>query len=195
VEALSSAQAAGVRATGEATPHHLVLTDDAVRSLDANLKMNPPLRSADDRAALIDAVRDGTISVIATDHAPHAAHEKEVPFELAAMGVTGLETSFPVVYTELVKPGVLDLGLVIDRLTRGAALFDLPIPTIAKGATANLNLIDLEETWVVGEEGYASRSSNSCFAGRELNGRVVLTIAAGVVAFRARSFAMQEVAS
>ena len=108
VEALSSAQAAGVRATGEATPHHLVLTDEAVRSLDANLKMNPPLRSADDRAALIDAVRDGTISVIATDHAPHAAHEKDVPFEEAPFGVTGLETAFAALNTHLVEPGAAD---------------------------------------------------------------------------------------
>jgi dihydroorotase len=196
IEAVAAAKGRGVRITTEVTPHHLTLTDEAIGDgTDANFKMNPPLRTEGDRQALIEALRSGVIDIIATDHAPHAAHEKEVPFELAAMGVTGLETSFPVVYTELVKPGVLDLGLVIDRLTRGAALFDLPIPTIAKGATANLNLIDLEETWVVGEEGYASRSSNSCFAGRELNGRVVLTIAAGVVAFRARSFAMQEVAS
>jgi dihydroorotase len=196
IEAVAAAKARGVRITTEVTPHHLTLTDEAIGDgTDANFKMNPPLRTEEDRQALIEALRSGVIDIIATDHAPHAAHEKEVPFELAAMGVTGLETSFPVVYTELVKPGVLDLGLVIDRLTRGAALFDLPVPTIAKGATANLNLIDLEETWVVGEEGYASRSSNSCFAGRELNGRVVLTIAAGVVAFRARSFAMQEVAS
>ena len=81
-------------ATGEATPHHLVLTDEAVRSLDSNFKMNPPLRSADDRKALVDAVRDGTITVIATDHAPHALHEKDVPFEEAPFGVTGLETAF-----------------------------------------------------------------------------------------------------
>jgi dihydroorotase len=109
------------------------------------------------------------------------------------MGVTGLETSFPVVYTDLVQPGVLPLALVIDRLTSGAALFDLPTPTIAKGQPANLALIDLDATWVVGEEGYESRSSNSCFAGRKLNGRVLMTFAAGVVAFRARAFAVQEV--
>ncbi|MGB2874453.1 MAG: dihydroorotase, partial [Gaiellaceae bacterium] len=94
VEALSRAQAAGVTATGEVTPHHLCLTDEAVRTLDPNLKMNPPLRSADDRAALIEGLRDGTIGAIATDHAPHARHEKEVPFEAAPFGVTGLETSF-----------------------------------------------------------------------------------------------------
>ena len=98
------------QATGEATPHHLVLTDEAVRSLDANLKMNPPLRSADDRQALVDAVRDGTIGVIATDHAPHAHHEKDVPFEEAPFGVTGLETAFAALNTHLVEPGLLPLA-------------------------------------------------------------------------------------
>ncbi|MGH2958980.1 MAG: dihydroorotase [Solirubrobacterales bacterium] len=194
IEAVAAAKERGVQITTEVTPHHLTLTDEAIGDgTDANFKMNPPLRTEEDRQALIAALKSGVVDIIATDHAPHAAHEKEVPFELAAMGVTGLETSFPVVYTDLVKTGVLDLSLVIDRLTKGAALFELPTPTVAKGAPANFNLVDLAATWVVGEEGYASRSSNSCFAGRELNGRVLMTVAAGVVAFRARSFAMQEV--
>jgi dihydroorotase len=194
IDAIAAAKARGVRITTEATPHHLTLTDEAVGDgTDANFKMNPPLRTETDRLALIEGLRDGTIDCIATDHAPHAAHEKEVPLELAAMGVTGLETSFPVVYTDLVQPGVLPLGLVIDRLTSGAALFDLPTPIIAKGEQANLALIDLDATWVVGEEGYESRSSNSCFAGRKLSGRVLMTFAAGVVAYRARAFAVQEV--
>src|SRR5207302_2201127 len=109
VEALSRAQAAGVAATGEVTPHHLCLTDEAVRSLDANVKMNPPLRSSEDRAALVDALRDGTIRCVATDHAPHARHEKEVPFEEAPFGVTGLETAFAALNTFLVGPGLLTL--------------------------------------------------------------------------------------
>ncbi|MBI2692012.1 MAG: dihydroorotase [Solirubrobacterales bacterium] len=194
IEAVAAAKERGVQITTEVTPHHLTLTDEAIGDgTDANFKMNPPLRTEEDRQALIAALKSGVVDIIATDHAPHAAHEKEVPFELAAMGVTGLETSFPVVYTDLVKTGVLDLSLVIDRLTKGAALFELPTPTVSKGAPANFNLVDLEATWVVGEEGYASRSSNSCFAGRELSGRVLMTVAAGVIAFRARSFAMQEV--
>ena len=109
VDALRRARAAGVRASGEATPHHLCLTEDAVRSLDPNVKMNPPLRADDDRAALIDALRDGTIEAVATDHAPHARYEKEVPFEEAPFGVTGLETAFSALYTQLVEPGVLPL--------------------------------------------------------------------------------------
>ncbi|MFT4048472.1 MAG: dihydroorotase [Solirubrobacterales bacterium] len=194
IEAVAEAKARGVQITTEVTPHHLTLTDEAVGDgTDANFKMNPPLRTEADRQALIEALRSGVVDIIATDHAPHAAHEKEVPFEQAAMGVTGLETSFPVVYSDLVRTGVLDLSLVVDRLTKGAELFGLTRPTIAEGQPANLNLIDLDDTWIVGEEGYMSRSTNSCFAGRELHGKVLMTIAAGVVAFRARSIAVQEV--
>src|SRR5918996_2450058 len=100
VEALEAALASGAEATGEVTPHHLCLTDEAVRSLDPNPKMNPPLRAAEDRSALVEALRSGTITCVATDHAPHARHEKEVPFEEAPFGVTGLETAFSVLYTE-----------------------------------------------------------------------------------------------
>src|SRR6266496_3893041 len=105
VAALRAAREAGVEATAEVTPHHLCLIDEAVRSLDPNVKMNPPLRSREDRLALLAALRDGTISAIATDHAPHARHEKEVPFEAAPFGVTGLETAFASLYTHLVEPG------------------------------------------------------------------------------------------
>ena len=104
VDAVRAGRAANVEVTAEVTPHHLVLTDEAVRSLDSNMKMNPPLRSADDRQALIEALKDGTITAIATDHAPHARHEKEVPFEAAPFGVTGLETAFASLYTNLVAP-------------------------------------------------------------------------------------------
>ena len=127
-----AAKARGVRVTGEATPHHLTLTDEAVRTLDTRMKMNPPLRTEADRQALIDGLRDGTIDCIATDHAPHAREEKEVPFEQAPMGVTGLETAFAALYTELVLPGVLPLALLVERLTAGAALFGLPVPRIAR---------------------------------------------------------------
>ena len=109
VHALAAAKAAGARVTGEVTPHHLTLTHDAVRSLDSRFKMNPPLRAESDRLALIDALRSGVIDFVATDHAPHAAHEKEVPFEQAPMGTTGLETSFAALHTDLVRPGVLTL--------------------------------------------------------------------------------------
>jgi dihydroorotase len=190
VEEVARAKAAGVRITCEATPHHLTLTDEAVRSLDARFKMNPPLRSEDDRQALIDGLRDGTIDCIATDHAPHAAEEKEVPFEEAAWGVTGLETAFAALYTDLVLPGVLPLEILVERLTCGGEPFGIEAPRLEVGAAANVTLIDPELAWTVGEEGYESRSYNNCFGGRELTGRVLMTVAAGQVAFRQRSFAL-----
>jgi len=185
VEALAAWKAAGAQVSGEASPHHLTLTDEAVRSLDSRFKMNPPLRTEADRQALIAGLRDGTIECIATDHAPHARHEKEVPFEEAPMGVTGLETAFPVLYTDLVLPGLLPLELVIERMTAGAALLDLPTPRIAVGEPANLVLLDLAGEWEVGARGYASTSGNSCFEGRTLHGVVRLTLAAGAVVHRA----------
>jgi dihydroorotase len=191
VEALAAAKSAGARLTGEVTPHHLVLTDEEVRSLDARFKMNPPLRTEDDRQALIDGLRDGTIDCIGTDHAPHASDEKEVPFEAAMMGVTGLETAFAVIYTELVRTGVLELGLVVERMCAGARIFDLDPPTLAPDAEANIALIDLEHEWEGGADGWESRSDNSCFHGRRLLSRPMMTVVAGEVAYRRRAFAMR----
>ena len=186
VDALRAAQARGVEATAEVTPHHLCLTDDAVRSLDANLKMNPPLRSADDRAALVEALRDGTIASVATDHAPHAHHEKEVPFEAAPFGVTGLETAFAALYTHLVEPGLVPLETLLARLSEGPArAYGLAAPRIAVGAPANLVLLDLRAEWRVGEAGFRSRSTNSWLLGETLRGAVRLTIADGRLAYAA----------
>jgi dihydroorotase len=190
VEEIARAKAAGVQVTCEATPHHLTLTDEAVRSLDARFKTNPPLRTEDDRQALIEGLRDGTIDCVATDHAPHAAEEKEVPFEEAAWGVTGLETAFAALHTDLVLPGVLALELLVERMTCGGEPFGIEAPRIEVDAVANLALIDPGVAWTVGEEGYESRSYNNCFGGRELSGRVLMTVAAGTVAFRQRSFAL-----
>jgi dihydroorotase len=184
VDALRRARAAGVAATGEATPHHLCLTDEAVRSLDANVKMNPPLRGAADRAALLEALRDGTIDAVATDHAPHAAHEKEVPFEAAPFGVTGLETAFAALYTHVVRPGLLSLETVLERMSAGPArIFGIDRPRIAPGAPANLVLLDLEREWRVGDEPFRSRSRNSWLLGELLTGRVAMTVAGGAVVF------------
>jgi dihydroorotase len=186
VEALRAAQAAGVEATAEVTPHHLCLTDEAVRSLDPNLKMNPPLRAAEDREALIDALRDGTIASVATDHAPHARHEKEVPFEEAPFGVTGLETAFAALYTYLVRPGVIPLSTLLQRLSNGPAeAYGLTPPRIAVGSRANLVLLDLDAAWCVQEDGFRSRSANSWLLGETLTGAVRLTVADGRVAYAA----------
>jgi dihydroorotase len=191
VEAVRAAKAAGVQISCEASPHHLCLTDEEVRSLDPQrFKMNPPLRSEADRQALIDGLRDGTIECIATDHAPHAAEEKEVPFEQAAMGVTGLETAFAALHTELVLPGTIELSLLVERLAGGAAPFEVERSSLAPGSEANIALCDLAARWTVGEDGYESRSSNSWCTGKELTGRVLMTLAGGQVAYRLRSFSM-----
>jgi len=186
VDELRRAQAAGVAATGEVTPHHLTATDETVRSLDANAKMNPPLRAEDDRQALLEALLDGTIAAIATDHAPHARHEKEVPFEAAPFGVTGLETAFAVLYTRLVQTGALPLETLLERMSAGPArVYGLEAPRIAVGAPANLVLLDLERPWQVAEAGFRSKSANSWLLGETLTGRPVLTVADGRVAFAA----------
>jgi dihydroorotase len=190
VEAVADAKARGWRVSTEVSPHHLLLTEEQVRAMDTRMKMNPPLATEDDRQALIDGLRAGTIDCVATDHAPHAREEKEVPFEQAPMGTTGLETAFAAIYTELVMPGVLELGLLVERLTAGAELFELPTPKIAPGEPANLTLIDLDAEYVAGERGWESRSENCCFAGRTLRGRVLLTVASGAVVYRARAFSV-----
>jgi dihydroorotase len=191
VEAIERAKAAGIAVTTEATPHHLTLTHEEVRSLDASrFKMNPPLRTEDDRQALIDGLRSGVIDCIGTDHAPHAAEEKEVPFEQAAMGVTGLETAFAILHTELVLPGVLGLDVLVDRLTAGAEPFGFARPSLAVGSEANLVLVDREAEWEAAAEGWESRSHNSSFHGHTLRGRVLMTVAAGGVAYRQRAFAI-----
>ena len=191
VAAIERGRAEGINVTAEVTPHHLTLTDDAVRSVDPRFKMNPPLRSERDRQALIEGLRSGVLGCIATDHAPHSREEKEEPFERAPMGVTGLETAFAALHTELVAPGVIELPLLVERMTAGGVPYGLPTPTLAKGARADLCLADLEAEWTVGESGYESRSENSCFAGRRLRGRVLMTLAAGSVAWRERGFAIR----
>jgi dihydroorotase len=184
VDHLRRGREAGVCVTGEVTPHHLCLTEDAVRTLDPNLKMNPPLRSAEDRAALVEGLRDGTLSAVATDHAPHSLEEKDVPFESAPFGVVGLETAFSSLYTYLVETGVLTLETVLERMSAGpAVIFGLERPRIAVGATANVTLLDLGASWRVRADRLRSRSQNSWLLGERLNGRVVLTIAAGRIAY------------
>jgi dihydroorotase len=191
VAAVAEAKARGVRITAEVSPHHLTLTHEALlEELDTRLKMNPPLRAEEDRQALIAGLLDGTIDCIATDHAPHAREEKEMPFEEAPMGTTGLETAFAAVYTELVLPGALPLALVVDRMSSGAALLGLPLPKVEVGRPADFCLVDLEAEWEVGENGYESRAENCCFAGKALRGKVLATVAAGGVAYRERAFAV-----
>jgi dihydroorotase len=185
VAEIRRARELGALVSAEVTPHHLCLTDEAVRELDpAGSKMNPPLGSAADRAALIEALADGTLDCIATDHAPHRDHEKDAPFEEAPFGVIGLETAFAAVYTHLVEPGLVPLQTVIERMSAGpAAAFGLPAPSLQRGRPANLAVWDLGATRRVAPP-YASRSTNSAFAGQALRGVCRLTIAGGRVAHR-----------
>ncbi|MEA2334028.1 MAG: dihydroorotase [Solirubrobacteraceae bacterium] len=190
VQAVAHAKAQGWRVSAEVSPHHLLLTEQDVRTMDTRMKMNPPLATEADRQALIEGLRDGTIDCVATDHAPHAREEKEVPFEQAPMGTTGLETAFAALYTGLVMPGIFDLALLVARMTAGAELFELPTAQIVSGEPANLTLVDLDAEWVAGERGWESRSENCCFAGRRLQGRVLLTLSGGAVVYRERAFSV-----
>jgi dihydroorotase len=181
VELVRLAKAEGVRVTAEVTPHHLVFTDDDLRTYDTNLKMNPPVRSVEDRDALRAGLADGTIDAVATDHAPHAVEEKEAEFDRSPPGTIGLETALAVVLTELVGSGSLDLVTAIERMSStparilGAADHGGPIEP---GRPANLAVIDPTATWIV-EPPFASRARNSAFLGRQLRGKVVHTFLAG----------------
>ena len=186
VDAVRRARLNGVAVSAEASPHHLCATDESIRSLDANLKMNPPLRTDDDRRALVEGLVDGTIDCIGTDHAPHARHEKDVPFEEAPFGVTGLETAFAALHTHLVREGEVALAIVLERMSAGPArALGLPVPRIAVGEPANLVLLDLDAEWTVREDRFRSRSANSWLLDRTLVGAVVKTIADGRVVYDA----------
>jgi dihydroorotase len=186
VDAVRRARLNGVAVSTEASPHHLCLTDESLRSLDPNLKMNPPLRTEDDRRALVAGLVDGTIDCVATDHAPHARHEKDVPFEEAPFGVTGLETAFAALHTQLVREGEVPLAVVLERMSAGPArALGLRVPRIAVGEPANVVLLDLDAEWTVQEDGFRSRSANSWLLGRTLVGAVVKTVADGRVVFDA----------
>jgi dihydroorotase len=142
--------------------------------------MNPPLRTETDRLALVEGLRDGTLDCVATDHAPHARHEKDVPFEEAPFGVTGLETAFAVLHHELVASGALPLEVLLERMSAGPArALGLPVPRIRVGEPANLVQLDLDREWEVREDGFRSLSANSWLLGRTLRGAVVRTVAAG----------------
>ena len=174
--------------SAEATPHHLTLTDGCVTTLDPNLKMNPPLRAEADRRALVEALKSGLVDCVATDHAPHAQQEKEVPFEAAPFGTTGLETAFSALYGGLVLTRQLPLAVLVTRMSQAPArLAGLPAPTLAVGRQADLCLVDGAARWVVEAGGLHSRSTNSAWLGQTLQGRVTLTIAAGRVAFDDRA--------
>jgi dihydroorotase len=180
VEILRDAKSRGVRVTAEATPHHLALTDEAVQDFDSNTKMNPPLRSEEHRRALIEGLRDGTIDAIATDHAPHAALEKLVEFDMAPFGIIGLETALAVSITCLVKTGSLDLATLVEKMSWAPArILGLDSGTLRPGAPADVVVFDPDVEWTFTAADIRSKSSNSPFLGKKLRGRVLLTLLAG----------------
>ena len=184
VDHIRRAKARGVRVTAEATPHHLALTEDALAGYDTHFKMNPPLRTEADRQALIAGLRDGTLDIIATDHAPHTDYEKDKEFDYAPNGILGLETALPVCLDVLVRQARFKLSRVIDLMTRlPAKIVDLPAGTLAEGAAADVCLFDPEETWRYDAKAGQSKSSNSPWSGRELRGRVRTTIVGGKVVY------------
>jgi len=181
VRMMREAKARGVRVTTEATPHHLLLTDEAVRSWDPNTKMAPPLRTKRDVEALREALADGTIDCVATDHAPHALAEKEDEFPEAADGIVGLETAVSLLLDRLVRPGIVDLPTLVTRLSSGPArVLNLPGGSLAPGAAADLTILDLEQPWTVDPIRFRSRSRNTPFGGWTGTGAPWMTIVGGV---------------
>jgi dihydroorotase len=185
VEIVRRAKADGIRITAEATPHHLAFTEAALGTYDTHFKMNPPLRTEEDRQALIAGLRDGTIDCIATDHAPHTPDEKDREFDYAPNGVTGLETALAVALGVLVRGHRFRLARVVDLLTRRpAALLGLEAGSLAPGAPADLCLFDPEESWRYDARAGASKSRNSPWHDHLLQGRVVFTLVDGRIVFR-----------
>lgn len=182
VEAVRRAKAMGAKVTAEASPHHFTLTEEAVLEHGTLAKMNPPLRTEVDRQAVIEGLRDGTIDMIATDHAPHSEEEKARPLTEAPSGIIGLETSLALGITELVKPGYLSLMELMERMSRNPArLYGLDYEGIAVGAAADLVIFDENERWTV--EKFLSKSCNSPFIGSTLQGRVRYTLCEGKIVY------------
>jgi len=186
VRLVRDAKSRGVRVTAEATPHHLVLTDEAVRGYDPNTKMNPPLRTRQDVDALVGALADGTIDCVATDHAPHASSEKEGEYDRAAFGVIGLETAVSVLLDRLVRPGLIDLPTLIARMSSAPArLLNLPGGTLTAGAPADITIVDPDRELTIDPSAFRSRSRNTPFGGFEAVGAPVATIVGGRIMWRA----------
>jgi dihydroorotase len=184
VEILRQAKANGVRVTGEATPHHIALTDASLSTYDTNFKMNPPLRTEADRRAIIAGLKDGTLDCIATDHAPHTDYEKDQEFDYAPNGIVGLETALAVVLDVLVRQSRFKLSHAIDLMTRRPArLLNLQAGTLAPGSAADICLFDPEEAWTYDAKSGYSKSSNSPWSGQTLKGRVKTTVVDGSVVF------------
>ncbi len=183
VELIEQYQNYSNKISAEVTPHHLTLTEKEVETFDTNLKMNPPLRTEEDRQALISALKKGIIKAIATDHAPHTQVEKEMTFPDAPFGVIGLETAFPVIYTDIVKKNLINLETIIERLTSGPAeIIKIDKGILEEGKEADLCIWDLEEKYIIRE--FNSKSNNSPFIGKEVYGKLKYTIKFGEIVYK-----------
>ena len=184
VDILRRAKARGVKVSGEATPHHIALTDDSVATYDTHFKMNPPLRTEEDRLAIIAGLKDGTLDILATDHAPHTPDEKDREFDLAPNGILGLETALAVTLDILVRKNKFKLSTVVDLWTRKPAeLLGLPAGTLAEGAHADLVLFDPDAEWTYATKKGFSKSANSPWSGQKLRGQVKATYVSGRLVF------------
>jgi len=193
IEAIRRARKDGIKVTCEVTPHHLALTDDAVQSFSTNLKMNPPLRAAEHRDAILEAIADGTVDAIATDHAPHHYDEKNVEFDLAPFGVIGLETAFAVSYENLVRTKIIKLPRLVELLSCGPGrVFNLPGGTLRAGTIGDVTILDLDSRSEV-PGSFISKAANSPFIGQTLTGRVVATIVGGALRYDTRKAASEAV--
>ena len=185
VEMLRRAKERGINVTAEVSPHHLALTEDSIGDYNTHFKMNPPLRTEEDRQALIEGLLDGTIDIIATDHAPHRNYEKDVEFDHAPFGIIGLETMLPICLQTLVRTGKCDLPFLISRMTeRPAKLLKLQKGTLSEGADADIVVFNPEESWVYTPEIIKSRSHNSPWLNQNLNGKVHYTFVGGNLVYR-----------
>jgi dihydroorotase len=183
VRLVKEAKARGIRVSAEVTPHHLLLTEEAARGYDPNAKMNPPLRTKRDKEALLEALADGTIDCIATDHAPHALSEKEGDFDAAAAGIVGLETAVSVLLDRLVRPGLLDLKTLIARLTAGPArVLNLPGGSLTPGVGADVTILDPARELTIDPAGFHGKSRNTPFGGWRVTGMPWMTLIDGRVA-------------
>lgn len=185
VQLIREAKARGVQVTAETCPHYFTLTDEVIASFDTNTKVNPPIREEKDRLAIVEGLKDGTLDCIVTDHAPHHFDDKNVEYALAAFGISGLETSFALSYTQLVRSGALTLPELAEKMSAAPArILGLEGGAIEEGAPADLTIADLGEKWTVDPAQFVSKGKNTPFAGREVYGKVKYTLVDGEIRYR-----------
>ena len=185
VEIIRSAKKRGVKVTAETCPHYFVLTDDIITSFDTNTKVNPPIREDKDRKAIIKGLKDGTLDCIVTDHAPHSLKDKQVEYNLAAFGISGIETSFALSYTYLVKTGILTLSQLMQKMSfNPAGILNLEGGELKEGAPADITIVDLNEKFVIDSKNFLSKGKNTPFNGFEVYGKVLYTLVDGEIKFQ-----------